>query len=269
MSSARYVYALVRPAADLVPHLPGTGVLGAEVRLVPASDGTLAALVSAVDADRFGADALQGGIADLAWLEPVARAHDAVVNAAARHTVTIPFRLGTTCPDDGAVVDLLADVAAAAGRALDRVAGCHEWTVHVLGAPTRSAVAGRPTGETGAGYLARRRAELDGDSARRERDAADAERVFRAGDAVAAASRRHPAQDARLRSDPRPMLLNVAFLVDDRERDRFLTAVRDAAEAIGADRVTVSGPWACYSFARLAEPETDGSIEPADAGATP
>lgn len=267
MTAASYVYALVRPAPGL--QLPELGVLGAAVRVVHAPGGALAAVVSTVDADRFGADALQGGLAELAWLEPVARAHDLVVNAAAEHAVTIPFRLGTTCPDDDAVLELLVDVEPAAERALDRVAGCHEWTVHVVADVTRARPAARPVGETGAGFLARRRAELDGLAAGRDRDVADGERVFEAGDAVAVASRRHPAQDPRLRSDPRPMVLNAAFLVADRDRDRFLDAVRAAADTVGADRVSLTGPWACYSFARLEQPDGGGVTEPVDAGVTP
>ncbi len=262
MTDASYVYALIRPAPGLT--MPAHGVLDAPVRTVAAREGQLAAVVSTVDADRFGVEALQGGIADLAWLEPVARAHDAVVNTAAEQVATIPFRLGTTCADDPAVRDLLVDLGPAAGRLLDRLAGRHEWTVHAFAAPAQAPPAPRPAGETGAGFLARRRAELTSVAAGRDRDAAAADQVFDAGTSVAVAARRLPIQDGRLRSDPRTMVLNAAFLVDDEACQAFLDGIRGAADTVGADRVTVSGPWAAYSFAELHD-----SGSPADVEATP
>ena len=223
MTDNSYVYALIRPAPAMT--LPDRGILNAPVRTVASRDHGLAALVSTVDASRFSVEGLQGGIADLAWLEPVARAHDAVVNAAAHQVATIPFRLGTTCADDAAVRDLLTDLGPAAARVLDRLDGRHEWTVHVFAPAVQTSPAARPTGETGAGFLARRRAELEGAAAGRDRDVAAGEQVFAAGTSVAVAARRLPVQDGRLRTDPRTMVLNAAFLVDDTMREPFLDSI--------------------------------------------
>ena len=55
---------------------------GAPVRII--AEAPIAAVVSAVDAERFSASALRRQLEDLHWLEDIARAHNAVVSQLAQ-----------------------------------------------------------------------------------------------------------------------------------------------------------------------------------------
>lgn len=244
-SGARtYLYALIRPTEAPVD---AAGIDGAAVRIV-ATDG-IAAVVSTVSAEMFDPATLEERMRDLTWVEAVARAHDAVVTAAARVSTTIPLRLGTTSDDDADVRDLLVDLAPAARRSLERLERRVEYGVQLFATAARAAVpAGAP--EAGAAFLRRRRAELQQDEARRTAEAEQAETAFGTLSALAAASRHN-----RLRETPAgrtgAMLLNAAFLVDEDRVPTFRAAVDELAASFGPDRVVITGPWAPYSFADL------------------
>ena len=248
--TATYIYALIRPFTDPAVTLHVVGIDEEKVRVV--THGDVAAVVSAIDETRFAdAEAVKASLADLHWIEAVARAHDAVVNAAAGLTTTVPLRLGTTCADDDAVRELLDDLAPAARRAFERVDGCREWGVQLLAAGDRSPDLQAPQAESGAAFLRRRRAELRRADEAHADQAAAADAVFDALARVSAASRRHPPQDRGLRTDARTMLLNASFLVDAAAEDRFHRTLKELASAHGPDRVVLTGPWAPYSFAEL------------------
>ena len=239
-----YLYALVRPT-DAQVDTPG--IDGAAVRVVEA-DG-VAAVVSTVRADLFDPETLESRMSDLSWVESVARAHDAVVTAAADASTTIPLRLGTTSDDDRSVHDLLVDLAPAARRSLDRLERRVEYGVQLLAPAARSAVAAGSS-EAGAAFLRRRRAELQQDEVRRTAEIEQAETAFQTLSSLAAASRHN-----RLREAPAgrtgTMLLNAAFLVDEDAVATFRAGVDELAASLGPDRVVITGPWAPYSFADL------------------
>ena len=242
-----YVYAVTDAATPEPAGL--TGVDDAPVRRIVAD--RLAALVSSVDAARFDEGALRHSLEDLEWLERTARAHHAVVAAAARLGPVAPVRLATVYLDDHRVRELLDERAEAFMAALDRIRGREEWGVKgyaVASAGPEEVRSGAGTGP-GTAYLARRRAERDRATKGHEAAVAAAEAVHAELAAVTVASRRYPPQDPRLAGHREEMVLNVAYLVDEQGAAALRQLV---AERSGQDvRLEMTGPWAAYSFATL------------------
>jgi hypothetical protein len=242
-----YLYAVTD--ADHPEPAVDAGVDGAPVRRLVA--GGLAAFVSSVDPARFSEEALRRNLEDLQWLETTARAHHAVVDAVARGGPVAPVRFATVYLDGDRVRDLLAERGAAFAAALDRVRGRVEWGVKGFAVP--SAAPAEPDPAPGAGpgasYLARRLAERNRAAKGQEEALAAAEAVHRELAAVAAASRRYPAQDPRLTGRREEMVLNAAYLVADDEPLRRVVE----QHAHGPVRLELTGPWAPYSFATLEE----------------
>ena len=80
MSEVMYLYAVAD--SDLVDAdvTDMRAVDGAPVRII--AEAPIAAVVSAVDAERFSASALRRHLEDLHWLEGIARAHNAAKSPA-------------------------------------------------------------------------------------------------------------------------------------------------------------------------------------------
>lgn len=274
----RYVYAVTRDH-DTEPDWPESlrGVAGGPVRTV--RHGGLTALTGPVPAAEFDEAPLRARLEDLRWLEAVARAHQRVVDAAARTTrCVVPLRLATVCRDEPGVRLLLASGRDRFTAALDRLDGKVEWGVKVYAVPggdgspdqapapaagrrdpggprdepaaDRGPGPGRPaTGErSGRDYLRRRSAE------RRARDEwwqatrDGARRVYETLVPLATATRLHSPQDTGLSGVDDPNVLNAAFLVADPDSAAFATRVRELGTALPGIRVELTGPWAPYSF---------------------
>lgn len=240
--TASYIYAFVRPGPFQIAQ---PGIDGGSVRLVAGDD--VAAVVSEMDESVFDSQTLEARADDLGWIASVARAHDAVVNAAAALTTTIPLRLGTTCADDASVRALLDDLAPEALSCLSRLDGRAEWGVQLFAAPRPSGPRHGPAHESGTAFLRRRRGELQQAEALRAADEAKAAAVYEQLAALTAGAHRHPTRTL----NGRPMLLNAAFLVDASSADVFRDSVESLAESYGSSRVVLTGPWAPYSFAEL------------------
>jgi hypothetical protein len=245
--AARYLYAVCRgldPAA--LGEVVGLGER--PVELVEHQD--LTAVVSTVDLDEFGEEALVRNLEDLAWLERTVRVHDAVVHAAATLVPTAPMRLATVLFDDDRVRARLREWYVALTHALDRVEGRDEWSVKVLSPPRVPEPAGpRPT--SGAEYLRRKREQTE------ERATGDAA-VVEVAHAIhaglqewSAASRQLAPQDPRLTGHEGTMVLNAAYLVPQEATDAFEGCVQELAAAHPEVVVDVRGPWPPYSFAML------------------
>ena len=248
-----YLYA-VADAAD-AQDLATTGVEGAPVRCI-VSDG-LAAVVSSVDAVRFGEEALRRNLEDLQWLEKAARAHHEVVASLARSGPVAPVRLATVYLDDHNVRALLHERATALHEALDRIRGRVEWGVKAYVAPTDdaddqeekdAADGARP----GTSYLMRRRAERDRAAGGLQAATDAAEALHREISGLAVAGRRYEPQDPRLSGHREAMVLNAAYLVDEADAAALRRLVEGRDER--ALRLELTGPWAPYSFATLEEP---------------
>jgi hypothetical protein len=246
-----YLYAVTDADAP-EPAVPA-GVDGAPVRRVVA--GSLAAVVSPVDAVSFGEEALRRSLEDLRWLEATARAHHGVVGAVAENGPVAPVRLATVYLDDERVRALLDERAAAFTAALDRVRGRVEWGVKGFAAPSAAAAPAEPEpdpgGGPGASYLKRRLAQRDRAARGQEAAFAAAEEAHRALSAAALAGRTYEPQDRRLTGRREEMVLNAAYLVAADDVDALRRVVEE--HSTGAVALELTGPWAPYSFATLEE----------------
>lgn len=270
-ASAVYTYAVAR---GLDPaRLEGLqGVDGAAVRLVGHEDvvavvSTLQGMAGEVDA------ALRARLEDLAGLEDLARAHDAVVDALAGQGVVVPFRLATLHRDDRGVAEMLRRRHRQLRRALDRVAGRVELGVKVYAVPAALAMTARPASDDaapsaspGRDYLRRRR----DDRQQRERTFARAAAVARQVDrdlaTLAHDVAHHRPQDPRLSGAAGENLLNASYLVDAGLVDGLVARANELDGAVSGVAVVVTGPWAPYSFAGFAD-ETAGDRGPTERSA--
>jgi hypothetical protein len=228
------------------------GVDGEPVRVVRAEG--LAAVVGSVDLDRFGEQGLRESLNELGQLEQIARAHHAVVSALAQRGPVAPARLATVYQNDDGVARTLRDHHDSFTAALRRVRGRQEWGVKVY-AELRTDPEPEPgPASSGTAYLRARQAALT----RRERDQQavldGAESIFSALRPLAAATQRHRPQDHQLSGDPRWMVGNDAYLVDEERAENFQTAVAESAGRHPHLAVELTGPWPPYSFAVVQEP---------------
>jgi hypothetical protein len=254
--AARYLYAIVRGLPEDAEI--GPGLSGAPVEVVRVRD--LAALVSTVDLDEFGDEGLHANLERLEWLEEVVRTHDAVVLEAGRHGPVAPLRLATVCRDDDDVRRRVEELRDALTLVLDRVEGCHEWSVKVVAPPTRTrelvalGASTRTVGGSEPPWSGRSAGE---ERARRESEAhVAAERIHDAVAATALASRRLPLQDPRLTGLTGPtgaMVHHGAYLVPVYREEAFLATVR-LMQGTGEVTVCCTGPCPPYSFAMLDAP---------------
>ena len=245
-----YVYLAARSvtAGDLRDVV---GLHGAETRVVRSGD--LAAVVSTVDLDEFGEEALKRNLEDLSWLEQVARTHDHVINQLNEITTVAPLRMATILFDDDRVAQLLQEWSHDLTSTLDRVSGCSEWSVKAFQDPDTPSAAERTDDqpESGTAYLRRRRSETDRRSASAESAAELADELHRALAARSAASRRLPPQDRRLTGHVGEMTLNGAYLVEQDRGGEFEEVAKNLLDRHAGLRLQVNGPWPPYSFATL------------------
>lgn len=248
--TGQYLYAVARGTHEA--QLRGCPGLG-DVPLHVVEHRGLSAVLSEVDLDEFGEEALRRNLEDLAWLEKVARGHDVVVKAVAETAPTAPMRLATIFRTEQAVRARLDELYDALQEALDRVEGRMEWSVKAY-APAQPASASRPvaTGaESGAAYLQRKRAQTLHRQSAEENALRMAEEVHEALSRRSVASRMLRPQDPRLTGHEGTMTLNGAYLVEVAEAESFVQqAERLAAEHPDA-HLEVHGPWPPYSFATL------------------
>jgi len=252
-----WVYAIGRqldqPAFRDLP-----GVDTAPVDLVRAGD--LAAVVSSVDLDRFGADELKRALNDLDQLEQIARAHHHVVQVAAERPI-VPMRMATIYDDEESVRLMLIENSGAFTAALHRVEGRQEWGVKAFASPAASASPETTAPVSGADYLKRRQASLTAADESRRASSAEADAVYRRLAGSAEAARRHRPQDPRLSGDRRLMLLNAAFLIDSSAAGTFADVVEDIRRTHRSLDLELTGPWAPYSFATIDDTVSVSSTE--------
>jgi len=254
-------------------RLPEAGLAGTtgvgEEPLHTVAQGGLVAVVGAVDLDEFGEEPLRRKLDHLESLEAIARAHHAVVDAAARLAPVVPIRLATVYRDDAGIADLLAQRHDDLTAALERISGRYEWGVKAYAAPT---VPSEPDAEPmsdssgpGKAYLLRRRAQLATVDNARQAAFESAEQVHRTLSGLAVASRRHAPQDAKLTGSSEWMVLNGAYLVDVTRADEFADAVDSSAAMQPTLRLELTGPWPPYSFTSSEPTEAHGAGHEAEA----
>ena len=232
------------------------GVGGAAPRTIAAAG--LTAIVGDVADREYGEAALQRNLEDLDWLSRTARAHHAVLEAAAGRGPVVPMRLATLFADDAAVTGTLRERADDFRRALSVVRSRSEWGVKAYAAEHADPVVDPAPAATGPGaaYLRRRRAQLAASRDARTEALASARTVYAELGRFAVSSRLYPPQAPDLAGQPAPMVLNAAYLVSDERADEFATAVVDLAGKHRFVQLAMTGPWPAYSFAgETEEPE--------------
>lgn len=249
--------------ADAPIELEALEGVAPDARVERVVAGDLAALVSPVPRADFDAAPLREHLDDLAWLERVARAHEAVLDAALRVATVVPLRLCTIYENAGRVRTMLAGDHAALAETLAFLAGRQEWGAKLVVDPERLLDRARTTDDDadaiardlagrseGGAYLERRR--LD----RRLRERADALAAEIARDAharlagCAAEAVTRPPQNRDLSGHQGDMVLNGAYLVDAAAVERFHAVAAEVETALAdtGARVEVTGPWPPYNF---------------------
>lgn len=229
--------------------------------LQPIRSGRLMAIAELVPAAEFGEEALRERLEDLSWLERVARAHHAIITAAASPGPAVPMRLATIYSTPDSLREMLAgrapDLEAVLGRLQDR----SEWGVKAFAAPAQSrpeATTQAPRARRGPGagkaYLQRRGAELGAREQTRQRSHADARRVHAALCEVAADYRLHRPQAPELTGRTEAMVLNGAYLLGHAHAKPFADTVELLRREHPGLRLELTGPWPPYSFADVGGP---------------
>jgi hypothetical protein len=262
--SAIYVYGVTRDLpGEALEKIEGVG--GAPVQVV--EHGGLTAVVSPVSLDDFGEDALRRNLEDLGWLESTARAHHAVVDAAAASAAVAPLGLATVYRSEDRLRAALRERSDEFTRALERITGRTEWGVKAYAdlkqatpstpATEQEAPAARP----GTSYLQRRRVEQHSEEQARREVLAVANDIDNELRDIAATGRLHRPQDPQLSGERGWMILNAAYLVDDERAEDFRAAVVRLADLRPEIRLQLTGPWAPYSFATESEDEGEDGEE--------
>jgi hypothetical protein len=99
-----YVYGVTTAEGAVAPEIVGVDPARPVATLVA---GDLAALVGRVPLAEFNEERLREHLADITWVETVARRHEEVLEAAAAHGTVIPMRLCTIYRDADGVRGML------------------------------------------------------------------------------------------------------------------------------------------------------------------
>lgn len=280
-ATATYVFAVCHGCDPAVLTGLAGQAAGAPVRLL--RFGSLEAVVQDVPAEMFGEEALRERLADRAELEHCARAHHAVVAAAAGRAPTLPLPLATLYLSDERARAALREDENRFRSVMGRIAGRVEWGVKVYAAPgrppptrpertgptTTAPTTTAPTTTTltatappettsavrtntrpGHAYLDRARGARRAREERQEAGLNAAASVDRALRDIAVAGRRLRSHDTGVTGAGRVQLLNAAYLVDEGREADLIGAVELLRTSPGYERVEleVTGPWVPYSF---------------------
>lgn len=161
--------------------------------------------------------------------------HDRVVRRVARSCpAVLPFRFGSVVANRATLRSLLAPIAPAIARGLERVRDATQFTLRVYGTPARS-----PKPKKGEGPGTRFMAER-----LRKHQVPEIEPVTRATRALV---RETHAQ----RHDRAPLLASVYHLVARTDARRYRSALAKAMKELRGVRIDVTGPWPPYAFAEV------------------
>ncbi|MBV8712522.1 MAG: GvpL/GvpF family gas vesicle protein [Solirubrobacterales bacterium] len=250
--AAWYVYGVV--ADDTALSGPVHGVDPAW-NITILREGALAAVSSQVPLEEFDEARLREHLADMAWVEATARAHEAVLDQIRQQATVIPMRMCTVYRTEGGIREMLSREAAPFREALDRLDGKAEWGVKVFTDIARAG-GGIHDVDTGAGdapgtaYMERKRTEQE----RRQRAIELAEEaaalVHERLSAAASDAQVIPLQRREASGHHGDMILNGVYLVADADAAAFHDEVRALQSDFGPEGVEIvpTGPWPAYNF---------------------
>jgi hypothetical protein len=254
--------------APLLVDAPGAIEEGAHVEAV--GRGALAAVVSAVPAEDYGAESFESRLmTDAEWTAARAMRHERVVEHFAARATVVPLRFGTIYLRRERVERMLAEKESELESVLARLRGREEWGVNVycdrarlkesiaeVSPRLRELAAQASRASPGQGYLLRKKIDaLRDDETRAEirRAAAEIE------SALAAVSE----GSARLRvlkseaGEHGETAAKLAFLVAREAFADFRSTAERLAEARLARgfRLELTGPWPAYNFVGVVSDE--------------
>lgn len=254
-----WAYCVMR-ACD--PHPPD--LVGIEPRkgIERLEAGGLAVLVSRVPRAEFGAEPLRANLNELAWLERVARAHEAVLDLTLAESTIVPLRMCTLYETGEGARRMLEQERGSLVEALSALDDRFEWAVKVLVDAQRLidvVQAGDEGGDAqaksdergeGSTYMLRRRSEraVREAAASMARSVADEVHARLQDWAMDAAAR--PPQNRDLSGHSGEMVLNSAYLVERSRTDELRELVAELQERHAGLGVTIelTGPWPPYNF---------------------
>ena len=271
-------YAFVRPECRVQEIGPG---VDPQFNVELIREGTIAAVVSRGDLDRFDPERLQGKTAeDIQWLGKIAARHNEIICQAASSSAVLPLRLGTVFRSRDSLLDMLVRCRATVAKFLQRLGNQQEWGVKLymegkrgqspFAANGDSPLFSPPSGEqtpslkerrgenrasppseaSGTAYLTRKKADLDN---RRELRAS----VFQTIQSVEQCLAGKAEQCCRIRNLPsdltghfEEMVFNAAFLLPPSARESWLETVQNVDRDVRGKGLVleVSGPWPPYHF---------------------
>jgi len=242
---AWYVYGVISSDSELSSELPGT-VGGQPITLL--TDGGLAALANQVSLEEFDEAKLREHLADMAWVEATARAHESVLERVREQATLIPMRMCTIYRTEGGVREMLRREAEPLLEAIDHLRGKAEWGVKAFLDPARDDRV-QPD-ETGAAYMQRKRGERDQRERAFELAEEAATRIHDALGAVASDGLLIPLQRREVTGHRGEMIFNGVYLVADDEADAFHAEVRRLQAALEPEGLELvpTGPWPAYNF---------------------
>lgn len=250
-----YVYGVI--GAETAPAWTLQGVDPAHpVTIV--RQACLAAVVSQVAIEDFGEARLREHLADMAWVETTARAHEDVLEQTRAQVTVIPMRMCTVYRNEAGLREMLRREEPALTDALAHLAGKTEMAVKVFAERRRAesaleAEAGMPEAEgagAGAAYMERRRRERDRAEAVERRLEEFTAEIHERLCSVSADGLVAPPQRPEATGRPGEMILNGVYLVADDALDAFdqeVSALREAFAEPGLELET-TGPWPAYNF---------------------
>ena len=260
----QYVYAVVDNDPRYADAPAGIDELPVRVE----GDGDIAALVTTVDGATYAADQVEARTADLGWLGPRARAHDAVVTWAGDQGAVVPLPMFSLFRDPASVRAMLRTRHADLVRTLERVRDRQEFIVRLFRiddelASKLAALSPRvaelertaQTASPGQRYLIERKLETERASELSRVSSETAQAVYDALETHADDSAVEPVPRRAPEGTVGPAVLNASFLLrrdDTQPFRRELTALIAEHEPRGF-RFEFTGPWPPYHFVRERE----------------
>lgn len=266
--TAYYMYAIARPkVAGHTAPLHSTGI-DPQSHLYTLACRDLLAIVSTVPLAEFQADVLKERLANHEWLRTRALAHQAVLAGLLEEYTALPLKFCTLYTSESRILEMLEANGKNLTSALDRLAGATEWGVKIFCdrqrlvdwasncsdelQPLRTTISRM---SEGAGYMLRKKIALAAQQLAESLEHSYAQAAHLCLSQVARAAVSHPAQPSDVHGQPGEMVLNGAYLVDDRDQPRFeaeLAQLQAHYTDMGF-RCELTGPWPAYSFAIIEE----------------
>lgn len=254
---AWYVYGVL----DVRDESIATGLRGISDEAVgTVTEGLLAAVYSHVPGDEFEESELRTHLSDMAWVEKVARGHEAVLDELCQRTTVIPMRMCTVYQSEERVREMLERERASLQEAIEQLEGKREWGVQAFFHRDRASLdaatgedadgTGGSAGSAGAAYLQRRREQRDSEAQLEQLVNEATEEIHDALGAITADSAVNPPQRAEATGRAGEMVLNGVYLVEDSAKEAFDERVRELQANFSATglELLITGPWPPYNF---------------------